>query len=292
MKIPGKFQSIVKDATRKVLSSRSDIMAIIVIGSVAKGDYADDSDVDIVCITEEKLDRKERFELMQSVPERVQLVPLFKEELDKHFQVATTMAHSIQKGIAVYEKDGFLEPYLEISLDLPSTAWMKDWFVHWLKFYYMGLLDLESGKQFHERFCSEESHCLISDNLARAAVNFAILYLEANGTVPVSKGEIREGIEGRVVGDIMGGLQTALQACHEDRGLVYDEARDIEKTATWLKERLIEALCLSDKEMEKPLKVYEMLKADSGESAHTQELPAQGGESNLGRRVRCFNADQ
>ncbi len=78
----------------------------------------------------------------------------------------------------------------------------------------------------------------------------------------------------------MGGLEMALPACHDDRGLVYDEARDIEKTATWLKERLIEAPCLSDKEIEGPLKVYQMLKAAGGGSSHIKEQPAPGGQSN------------
>jgi predicted nucleotidyltransferase len=273
MKVPGRFQGIVNDVVRKILSIRSDIRAVIVIGSVAKGDYADDSDVDIVCVTRDKLNRKERFALMQSVSKRVQLVPFFKEELDKHFQNATTMAHSIQKGLVVYEKGGFLEPYLNISFDLPSVVWLKEWFVHWLEFYYMGLLDLARERKFHERFCNEECHCFISDNLPRAAVNFAMLYLEVKGTVPVSKGEIREGIKGQIADDIMVGLKTALQVCHEERDMVYDEAVAIEKTATWLKERLIEALRLSDKEMEKPLKLYEMLKATEGESSHTKEKP-------------------
>jgi hypothetical protein len=46
--------------------------------------------------------------------------------------------------------------------------------------------------------------------------------------------------------------------------MVYEETMAIERAATWLKEELIEALCLSDKEMERPFKVYQMLKAAGG----------------------------
>jgi hypothetical protein len=83
-----------------------------------------------------------------------------------------------------------------------------------------------------------------------------------------------------VASDIKDGLQAALQVCHHERDMIYDEAIDIERAATWLKARLIEALELNNKELEMPLKLYEMLKATEGASSQTRENPAPGGQNN------------
>ncbi len=267
MKVPGRFKKLVKDFSERLLSNRSDIKALVVIGSVAKGDYADDSDLDVVCVTEGKLDRDERQELIEMTPERVQLVLFSHGELDKHFENSTTMAHSIRKGIVIYDKDGFLKPYLECLLGLPSEKWMKDWFIHWLEFYFMGLVDSKREKPFHKEFCREECRCSISNNLARAAVNFSILYLETNGTVPISKGEIKKGMEGLVSHDILKGLETALEVCHEDRYMGYGDALEVKRTATWLKDRLIQGLSVSEPEMEGPVKMFNVLKAAGNKSS-------------------------
>jgi len=48
MKIPKEFESMVKAIEETVLAVYPDIKALVVIGSVAKGDYREDSDVDIV----------------------------------------------------------------------------------------------------------------------------------------------------------------------------------------------------------------------------------------------------
>jgi hypothetical protein len=142
----------------------------------------------------------------------------------------------------------------------------------------MGLMDLERGREFHQKFCEEECHCLISDNLARAAVNFSILFLEAEGVIPVSKGEIRRGMGGRTPREIFEGLETALQVCHEGRSMSYDEAGKIAKTASWLKEKLIEDLSLSEEDMVKPLRVYELLQGAKNESSGLKKKQGNQGE--------------
>jgi hypothetical protein len=204
----------------------------------------------------------------------VQLVPFSAEELNRHFEECTTMAHSIQRGIVVFERDGFVQSYLQCPLGPPSRKWTKEWFLHWLEFYFMGLMDLERGEEFHRKFCQEKCDCFISDNLARAALNFAILYLEADGVIPVSKGEIRRAMRGRVSQEILDGLEMALQACHEDRDMSYDEAEEVERTARWLKEKLIEKFSICKEDMERPLKMYELLKAAKNKSSGPRKKPA------------------
>lgn len=54
-----------------------------------------------------------------------------------HFRRSTTMAYSIKNGIALYQKDGFINSLLKMKLSKPSKIWMKEWFEHWLRFYQM-----------------------------------------------------------------------------------------------------------------------------------------------------------
>lgn len=259
------------EAIENILSSRLDVKAIIVIGSVARGDHMKDSDVDLVCVTGQKVNPKQRQGLMGDIPVMAQLVVFSEEELRKHFEDSTTMAHSIQKGIPVFEKDGFLRPFLSKPLGIPKKEWMKDWFVHWLEFYFMGLHGLKGEKEFHKKFCKEKCQCFVPDHLARAAVNFAILYLETRGVVPVSKGEIRKRMKNMVSRDIFKGLNTALRICHEGIVMDYYEAVEVKNTATWLKDRLIQQLSVSEAEMERSVEIYDILKAAGRESSRPEK---------------------
>jgi len=97
------------------------------------------------------------------------------------------MAHSIKNGVIIYEMDKFLQNLLKIPLSLPSKKWMREWFEHWNIYYRMGLKDKRRNKQQHKKYCKERCHCEIYDGLARAVVNFAILYLEFKGIIPLTK---------------------------------------------------------------------------------------------------------
>ncbi|MCK4388739.1 MAG: nucleotidyltransferase domain-containing protein [Desulfobacterales bacterium] len=271
MRIPRRFVKDVEEVVEKLLSSHLDIKAIIVIGSVAMGDHMKDSDVDLVCVTGLRVNLEQRQSLMEDIPLMAQLVVFSEEELRERFEDFSTMAHSIQKGIPVFEKSSFLRPFLEMPLGIPKKKWIKDWFVHWLEFYFMGLHDLETDKEFHEKFCKEKCECFVPDYLARAAVNFSILYLETRGVVPVSKGEIRKGMRNIVPKNIFKGLNTALRICHEGIVMDYYEAVEVKNTATWLKDRLIQKLCVSEEEMERPLKMYKILKAAGKKASKSEE---------------------
>ena len=59
------------------------------------------------------------------------IIPFTVEELNRHFENGTTMAHSILGGIVLFETNGFMEPYLRRELMTPSKKWMKEWFLHW-----------------------------------------------------------------------------------------------------------------------------------------------------------------
>ena len=151
-----------------------------------------------------------------------------------------------------------MNPFLDISLGHPKKEWMKDWFIHWLRFYFMGLCDLEREEKFHKKICKDKCECSVPNKLARAAVNFAILYLETNGIVPISKSEIRKGIKNIVSQDIFKGLNMALKIHHENRFMNCYEALEVGNTATWFKDKLIRKLSVGKKEMEETIKMYNL----------------------------------
>ncbi len=157
-KLPSRFEKIIKTAEERILAS-ANIKALVIIGSVARGDWSEDSDVDIVCIFGKKLSRERKWALIRDPSGKIQIIPFTVEELNTHFENGTTMAHSIQRGIVMFEADGFMAPYLHRELGTPSRKWMKKWFIHWLDFYFMGMADLKEARDFHARFWQEECNC-------------------------------------------------------------------------------------------------------------------------------------
>ena len=45
--LPKRFENIIKAAEQRIPAASSDVKALVIIGSVATGDWSEDSDVDI-----------------------------------------------------------------------------------------------------------------------------------------------------------------------------------------------------------------------------------------------------
>ena len=71
--------------------------------------------------------------------------------------------------------------------------------------------------------------------------------------------------------DIFKGLNTALRICHEGIVMDYYEAVEVKNTATWLKDRLIQQLSVSEAEMERSVEIYDILKAAGRESSRPEK---------------------
>ncbi|MDI6793741.1 MAG: hypothetical protein QME81_12900 [bacterium] len=97
------------------------------------------------------------------------------------------------------------------EIALPDREWMKKWFEHWTGFYRMGLRDIRINKGWHKRFCQKRCLCEVGDYLARATVNFAILFLELHGLVPTTKDKVFKGFKEFGRNDLIPGLKIALQ---------------------------------------------------------------------------------
>jgi len=76
---------------------------------------------------------------------------------------------------------------------------------------------------------------------ARVTVNFAILYLETKGIVPVSKRQILKNIKKSSLGlpkDSLEEIKLALKFSGKDKYLTLVQADKILSSANWLKKRL------------------------------------------------------
>ena len=83
---------------------------------------------------------------------------------------------------------------------------------------------------------------MIPNFLARACVNFAILYLELKGIVPTTKKQIVSGFLHLGRDDVVAGLKMAFMAYREDREINREEGEVVAKTAMWLRARLRQRL--------------------------------------------------
>ena len=231
-------QDVLRLVCERIIDSYPSTRAIVLIGSRAEGEYQKNSDLDLVWIHNRSFSRYKIYELSEGFVPEVQIVPFTKKLLNEHFRLSTTMAHSIQKGIVLFNPNNYMGPYLSRQLTLPSREWIKNWFHHWEVFYRWGQRERRRNLRFHRKYCGEECYCMIPNYLARACVNFAILYLELKGIVPTTKKQIISGFLHLGRGDVVAGLKTAFMTYREDREMNWEEGVVVAKTAMWLRARL------------------------------------------------------
>jgi predicted nucleotidyltransferase len=236
--IPATLKERVEGVKRRILRDYPDTIGLVLIGSVAEGDFKTDSDIDIVWIKRRKITHKRLFAFEQALDEKIQIVLFNRRQLREHFRYSTTMAHSIKNGVILYQDGDYITGLLQKELTLPDREWMKKWFKHWIFFYRMGLRDLRRSKRWHKRFCRRGCTCEVGDYLARAAVNFTILFLELHGLVPTTKNKILKGFRRFGKEDLVSSLEVALEASRQHRPLSKEEAEAIHPTLRWLRDTL------------------------------------------------------
>lgn len=221
---------------KKLLTEKyKNTRAIFLIGSLADGSFKKNSDIDIVWIKVHKLGWRNLMTIEDKLSSdnkiKIQIVQFSKKQLKWHFDNSSTMAHSINKGIVLYGKrDKFILKILKRKLSLPTNKWMKNWYDHWLIKFKLAKEDIKIGRKFKNG---------INDTVARVCVNFAILYLEKKGFVPVSKFQIKKGIKKYLNEERFKRMKIALKYSGKDRYIPLSDAEKIFDTATYLKRRLI-----------------------------------------------------
>ena len=249
--VPQKYQQIVFNTCQRILDCCDDVCALVLIGSVAEGDFCPESDIDLLCVKKEKMSFQKQREIVEPLDSRVQAIFFDETLFQSHFEKRTTMAHSVKNGIIVYEKEKFASNFLKTDIGLPTKEWMKDWTLHWFRFYELGMDDIARSEEWHQKYCDKECICHISELIARVVVNLAILFLETHGIVPTTKSKIKRHFEMEVSDEkLVSGVRLALTVSRQDRFINYDEARLVAHVAKWLRNELISILKLTCEDLE------------------------------------------
>jgi len=214
----------------------------VLIGSLAEGGYTEESDVDLVWIVRGPLRRRWWREMELPSERRVQVIPLLLRGVAWHFARRTTLAHSIQRGLPIYDPEGRAAALQARPLALPDPEWMRGWFEHWQRFYEMGIWELRRARRWQRKYGNEHPGS-VSDILARVAVNFAILLLETEGIVPTCKRALGEGFQRLTRGEkLRQAMETALEVHRQEREMRLEEVDLILYLLRWLHRRLRQAL--------------------------------------------------
>jgi predicted nucleotidyltransferase len=260
--VPQEYQQIVLNACQRILDCSQgsptpkaygcdDVCAIVLIGSVAEGDFCPESDVDLLCVKKEKISFQKQQEITEPLDSRVKVIFFDEALFQSHFEKRTTMAHSVKNGIIIYEKEEFASNFLKKDIGLPTKEWMKDWTLHWFRLYELGMDDIARSEEWHQKYCDKECTCHISELIARVVVNLSILFLETHGIVPTTKSKIKRNFEMKINDEkLVAGVRLALTVSREDRPINYDEAKLAAHVAKWLRNELISIIGLTSEDLD------------------------------------------
>jgi len=246
-KINSIFYGSTLKAANFAINKFDSLMGMCVIGSSIEGDWDDNSDIDLVIILPNNIDFEQRvnsdIELSDlNLDKRVQLIYLsYGYLVDYHFKNFTTMAHSISKGVIIYDKSGLLTEIYNAVLGNPTKDWIKEWFNFFEYSYISGVSSLKFHAKLHRSLCKDKCECEISNLLARAMVNWSILYLELNGIVPTTKKQILKGMF-KINNDLVFDLKIALDVRRNDLYLNLNQAKSMYKSVNVLKRELQDKL--------------------------------------------------
>ncbi len=128
---------------------------------------------------------------------------------------------------------------------------MKDWTLHWFRFYEWGMDDIARAEEWHKKYCDKECTCHISELIARVVVNLSILFLETHGIVPTTKSKIKRHFEMKISDEkLVAGVRLALIVSRQERYLNYEEAKSVAHVAKWLRHELISIIGLTGEDLE------------------------------------------
>lgn len=207
--LPERFRTTVEGVTRDMLNAHPDILAMMVVGSLAEGEYDEHSDVDVLYVREPMIPTDEIVEIRKPWP-LVHFIYHSRASLKRHFSTSNTMAWSIKRGIVLRDPQRVLTPFRARTLDAPSKEWIRS----------------------HAQEVAEWSND--KDGLRKKMINFGILYLELMGIVPTTKRQLGKHFLEQVPDDILlAGMRIAIERGRSPEDYSADEARTL-KAATEL----------------------------------------------------------
>ena len=239
-RLPEPYRQPAGQICRRLMSAYPNTAALIVIGSVARGTWQPDSDLDLAWIHRGRRPRQWRDHVFEWCVDPVELVPLNLTQVRRH-----VLAHALQHGIPVYDCEGLHCRLQQVILGLPSRQWIDQIYdFMWYRFEW-GMDSYHRERDFHrrQRHTTDDCFCRASEILTRATLNLIRVLLVLHGHVPLCKAHTRElypsAIRGRRLRQAM---EITLQAHHERRDLTLPEAREVAYLGRWTKEKLVATL--------------------------------------------------
>ena len=174
--LPDATRQTIVGVTQSILESYPDILATIVVGSMATGDYDEHSDVDYAFVRDQRIPKPDIIRIRQPHP-RIHFISYLPSTLAEHFNTGTMMAWAVKQGRIVHDPHGLLRDYLARPLSNPPFAWIAE------------RLEYVTGWPDDAK------------KLSLKTINLAMLFLATQGIVRVTKAST--------------GRQIAAHPCHE-----------------------------------------------------------------------------
>ncbi|MEW6357334.1 MAG: nucleotidyltransferase domain-containing protein [Planctomycetota bacterium] len=238
-RLPSPYRRPVQAMCRRILRQYPNTAAFVVIGSVADGSWAPDSDADLVWVISGRRRKKWHDELDYDYEGVVELVTMNLTSLKEEFAQHSPMSRSIQRGIVLYDPRGIMARLRQVRLGPPTREWMDKWWSFFSHRLDWGMDSYRQARRMHRRFCRDRCTCQITEVLTRAVVNLARVLLATEGVVAISKAGMRPVSPAVLRGPrLREAMEIALKAHHEKRDLALPEAAELAYLGRWLRKRL------------------------------------------------------
>ncbi|MEW6752529.1 MAG: nucleotidyltransferase domain-containing protein [Candidatus Latescibacterota bacterium] len=244
-RLPETYRQAAGEMAHRLLADYPRTVALVVIGSVARGTHQDDSDLDLVWVHRGKLPRRWRERLGYWGEGTVELVPFTLKQVAAHFRQHSPMAHALRSGVPLYDPRGLHARWQSRRLGLPTPEWIEATYdFTWSRFAWG--LDLERRERRLHRSLqhgTDDCSCRVSEVLTRGTLNLVRLLLALAGHVPLCKTHTRQLLPAVIRGRrLRQAAAITLVAHHEKRDLTLPEAAEVAYLGRWTRAKLVAEL--------------------------------------------------
>ena len=240
-RLPEAYRSPARQTCRRLLDAYPNTVCLVVIGSVAMGTHAPDSDLDIVWVHRGRLRRRWYDEVGIWDQDSVELVPLTMKHLRRHFRQHSPLAHTIQHGLPLYDPERLLPRWQARLLGPPTREWIDETHDFMRRRFAWGMDSYRDERAFHRqlRHADDGCDCRVSEVLTRATLNLVRLLLILDGHVPLTKAHTRQLYPRILRGPrLRRGMEVTLNAHHQRRDLTLGEAHEVAHLGQWARRQL------------------------------------------------------
>ena len=177
-KLPLPFQPPVAGVVGELLRTHPDVVAFMLVGSVAEGDWDEHSDIDFLYVRQPIIEKDRIVEIKKLWP-IVHFIAYTPDRLAEAFGQQNTMAWSIARGLPLFDGSGIIAHCKSIPLAAPGADWVRE--------HMKRVLEWPDEPQ----------------SLWRKVINLAILYTAARGDVATTKRRLVGAVERSDLADVV-----------------------------------------------------------------------------------------